>query len=322
MTNSAISKKLDAKILQLFLEAKEKYDPDDELRKIKNCGAGYITVWDKEYPKLLKEIANAPAVLYVKGNVDVLSQPSLAIVGSRKFTGYGVRSAQKLSSEVTEAGMVVVSGLALGIDSVVHRANVDANGKTIGVLACGVDTIYPTTNYQLAEQILARGGAIISEYPCGYPPLKQNFPQRNRIIAGLSLGTMVIEAQEKSGALITAFLALESNREVFAVPGNIDSDSSKGSNYLIQKGAKLVTCAEDIFEELNLNIQTKNVQNFEPENPDEEKVFNMLLDSDGLAMDELIRLTGLNIVSINTILTILEMKGIVSNVSGRFFVNK
>jgi len=317
-SESVIHKKLDDKISGLFLEAREKYSPEDELNKMRDCGAGYITFWDKQYPKLLKEIPNAPAILYVRGDVEVLSQSSLAIVGSRKYTSYGIRSAQKLSHEISEAGLVVVSGLALGIDSVVHRANVDVHGKTIGVLACGVDTVYPSSNRQLAEQILEMGGAIISEYPCGYPPLKQNFPQRNRIIAGLSLGTLVVEAAEKSGALITAFLALEANREVFAVPGNIDCENSAGSNYLIQKGAKLVRNAEDVFEELNILIKLKKSEEYQPETEDESMVIQYLSEPDGLTIDELIRVSGLNIVSINMTLTILEMKGIVSNVGGRF----
>jgi DNA processing protein len=216
--------------------------------------------------------------------------------------------------------MSIVSGLALGIDASAHKAALDAGGVTIGVLGCGLDQIYPVSNYQLGKEMIEKGGAIISEFPIGTPPMKYNFPARNRIIAGLSVGTLVVEAAEQSGALITAYQSLEYNREVFAVPGDIDSIQSAGTNKLIQNGAKMVLSPEDIFNELNIEVKKSETKAKEmlPESEDEKKIVSILSAGEKL-VDEIIVETKLNVIIVNTSLTTLEMKGIVENMGGGRF---
>lgn len=300
-------------------ESQKLFNPDAEIEKIKKLNIGYITIFDKEYPAQLMELPDAPVILYLKGNVEILKEPSLAVVGSRKFTPYGKMAAYKLSREAAEGGLVIISGLALGIDAVAHMAALDAKGKTVGVLGCGIDQIYPASNLGLAKKIIETGGAVVTELSPGTPPLKHNFPARNRIIAGLSLGTLVVEAAERSGALITAYEALEYNREVFAVPGNINSETSGGTNRLIQKGAKLVISTEDIFEELNIEFKKsqKMAKEILPESKEEKIVLDLIAKKD-LLVDNIIEESDLNVIEINTVLTMMEMKGIIENVGGRY----
>lgn len=316
-SSSKLLSKLGEKLAPLVVEARANHDPDAEISKLAEYDVGYITIFDKNYPKLLKEAYDCPAVLYIKGNIDVLDTISLGIVGSRKYTNYGKTFAYKLAKECAESGLTIVSGLALGIDAFAHQATVDVKGKTIGVLGCGLDSIYPVSNFHLGRSILENGGAIISEFPLGVPPMKQNFPARNRIIAGLSVGTLVIEAAERSGALITAYQALEYGREVFALPGNIDSENSVGTNKLIQEGAKLVMNSEDILRELNIEAKTSNkvAQDMMPETAEEKIVIEILRNKDCL-IDEIILESKLNVTSVNSTLTILEMKGFVTNQGG------
>lgn len=312
-----LKKKLDQKIVELIIETRNNYNPDKEIEKLKRLDIGYIAIFDKEYPAQLRELPDAPAILYIKGNYDILKSPSLAVVGSRKFTQYGKNVAYKLAKEVASAGLTVVSGLALGIDAVSHQAALDAGGKTIGVLGCGLDQIYPVANSNLAKQIIDSGSVIITELSPGTPPMKQNFPARNRIIAGLSLGTLVVEAAEESGSLITALSALEYNREVFAVPGSINSETSIGTNRLIQKGAKLVIDASDIFEELNIEVKSnqQKAKDIAPKTEEEEIILN-LISREGSFVDNIVRQSGLNIVVVSATLTMMEMKGMVENVGG------
>lgn len=310
-------RKLGEKIAQLVIEAREQFNPDHEIEKLQKLGIGYMTMYDKEYPPLLKETPDCPAILYIKGNVSALKKASIAIVGSRKFTNYGQKIAKELSKKCTEAGLVVVSGLALGIDTAAHKASLEGGGITVAVLGCGLDRVYPVSNFGLAREILNRKGAIISEFPPGTPALNYHFPQRNRIIAGLSLGTLVVEAAEESGALITAYLALEYNREVFAVPGNIDSDASRGTNLLIQKGAKLVISAEDIFSELNIDVKKAQQQSREilPETKEEKEIVKILRQGEKI-IDDIVVESCLNIIAINATLSMMEMKGLVENIGG------
>lgn len=211
-----------------------------------------ISIESKEYPEQLREIYDAPLKLYVLGNKEILKQSSIAIVGARKATEYGKKIAIQFSKDLSKNGINIISGLALGIDTCAHLGALQATskGKTIAVLGSGLDAIYPKQNVELAKQIIKNGGCIISEYPLGAKPEKQHFPQRNRIISGLSKGVLIVEASEKSGSLITADFALEQGREVFAVPGNISSSTSVGTNNLIKQGAKLVTNYEDILVEI------------------------------------------------------------------------
>lgn len=211
-----------------------------------------ITKKHKHYPVLLKEIHNPPAKLYVQGELPI--GPMIALVGTRKPTQYGQEIAYRLAYDLAAAGCITVSGLAYGIDSIVHRATLDAGGRTIAVMATGLDRVYPASHRGLARDIVAHGGAILTEYPEGTPGMRYHFPARNRIIAGLSLGTVVPEADARSGSLITAFQALESNRVVMAVPGNITSDRSAGPNNLIRAGAISVGSADDIFSAVGLTI--------------------------------------------------------------------
>lgn len=211
-----------------------------------------ISIENKEYPKQLRGIYDAPLKLYVLGNKEILKQPGIAIVGSRKATEYGKKVAQQFSKDLSQNGINIISGLALGIDTCAHLGTLypDSIGKTIAVLGSGLDEIYPKQNVELAKQIIKCGGCIITEYPLGTKPEKVHFPQRNRIISGLSKGVLIVEASEKSGSLITADFALDQGREVFAVPGNILSYSAVGTNNLIKQGAKLVTSYEDILIEI------------------------------------------------------------------------
>ena len=204
-----------------------------------------------KYPNQLREIYNPPKRIYAIGNIEILNKVGIAIVGSRKATEYGKKVAFRLSKDLSERDIVIISGLAKGIDSYAHIGSLNVqNGKTIAVLGSGIKVIYPKENIELARQIVRKGGCIISEYPPDDTPNKSNFPERNRIISGLSKGVVIVEASEKSGALITADFALEQGREVFAVPGNIYSTTSVGTNKLIQQGAKLVMCVEDILSEI------------------------------------------------------------------------
>jgi DNA processing protein len=229
-----------------------KVNPDKEIQKIIKYHIQILTPQDKLYPPLLKNIAVPPQILYTLGNQSILSQPCLAVVGSRHHSIYGKKVVEKIIPALVEKRIAIVAGLALGIDSLGHQATLRKNGKTIAVLGSGLARIYPTSNRFLAKQILEKDGLLISEFPLTSSPLKKHFPMRNRIISGLSLGTVVIEAAERSGSLITANFALEQGRDVFAVPGNIFSQYSQGANMLIQQGAKLVSQPKDILEELDI----------------------------------------------------------------------
>ncbi|MBA4496246.1 DNA-processing protein DprA [Paenactinomyces guangxiensis] len=221
--------------------------------ELKDRGIAVLTPIDEKYPGLLKEIAQPPWVLYIKGDIELLSEPCLAVVGTRKSTPYGLRVTRILSEQITRAGWVLVSGMANGIDGEAHRSALKAEGKTIAVLGTGVDVMYPKNHRSLYEEIAAKG-AVISEMPPGTQPAPGLFPQRNRIISGLSVGTVVVEAAGRSGSLITANFSIEQGREVFAVPGPITSPQSRGTLSLIQQGAKCVIEAEDIFEEFTYNL--------------------------------------------------------------------
>ncbi|MFA5927625.1 MAG: DNA-processing protein DprA [Patescibacteria group bacterium] len=312
-----IRSSLEPRVAELVLSARKTYSPEGEQEKIKRLDLGCVTIDDKQYPSLLAEIPDAPAILYIKGDASAIKKPGIAIVGSRKFTSYGKWVAKKFSTECADNGIVVVSGLALGIDGEAHRAVLDAGGVTIGVLACGLDRIYPSSHIELAREIIERGGAIVSEYSPGTEAFKQNFPARNRIIAGLTLGTLVVEAGEGSGSLITAGCALDYNREVFAVPGGIDSHSSVGTNVLIQKGAKLVMTIYDILDELPIKLKRTEEKAREtiPQSEDEQKIMSVL-EGGEMLVDTIIKESQLNVISVNCALTMMEMKGMIQNIGG------
>lgn len=309
--------KLPTKIANYVLEVKNRVDPDNIVADLIRRDIGYLTVFDEGYPKILKEIYDSPLVLYLRGDAGALAGSALAVVGSRKPTTYGSRVTRTFVKESVESGLVIVSGLALGIDGEAHRATLEFGGKTVGVLACGLDQIYPANHLGLAKEMMKRGGAVISEFPPGTPALKFNFPSRNRIIAGLSLGTLVVEAAKDSGSLITAQCALEYNREVFAIPGPIDSPTSAGTNQLIQQGAKLVSSFDDIAAELPVALKKSSeraADNF-PKTPIEQTIIDLLVTGEG-SVDYLVAESLLGIVAVNSALTTLEMKGMIENIGG------
>ncbi|HDQ22795.1 MAG TPA: DNA-protecting protein DprA [Candidatus Uhrbacteria bacterium] len=315
---------LEENIAQEFIIKRREIDPDQELEKTQKENIQIVTIKDQNYPKLLKEIFTPPALLYVKGNLDNLNQSfNLAVVGTRKITNYGRQITPQIVKPLVQNGFIITSGLALGIDSLSHQSAIEAKGKTIAVLGSGIDSqnIYPSSNRYLAQSILNNNGTIISEFPLGTLPLKHNFPQRNRIIAGLSLGALVIEAAASSGALITAYYALEQNREVFAVPGPLYSQQSIGANKLIQKGAKLVTSHQDILEELNLQAVKNYVANQKilPETK-EEKIIIELLGAEPLHIDKIIKNSNLPTQIATATLSLMEMKGMVKNLGGQNYI--
>ena len=306
-----------------LLEKRNALSPEKLFAELEKENIKLITFQNKFYSPLLREIPSAPAVLYVRGNMEIFKNKSVAVVGSRKYTEYGMRATQGLCRDLVRSGLTIVSGLALGIDAIAHRATLDAEGATIAILGTGIDdeTIYPRDNFNLAQDILASDGALVSEYPPRTPSLKQNFPARNRIMAGLSLGTLVVEAALDSGSLITAGFALEFNREVFAVPGPIFSPQSTGTNFLLKNGAKLVESAADILQEISPNIQmdTETKRVFEPKT-EEEKTIWKALGSDPLHIDRLAKLTRLNQATLGSALSMMEIQGVVRNVGGQNYI--
>lgn len=273
-----------------------------------------ISLQSKNYPAILKEIHDHPKELYMRGEIIEQDKTAIGIVGTRKYSQYGKQVTLDIAGELARMGITIVSGLAKGIDTFAHQAALENQGRTIAVLGGGIDkkSFYPSSNYHLGEKI-SQQGAVISEYPPGTRGTQFTFPQRNRIISGLSLGVVVIEAPEKSGALITAALALEQNREVFAVPGSIYEKNSQGTNQLIKLGAKPVTCIEDILEELNLlhllEIKRKEIK---PETKEEEIIFSVL-SLQPMHIDEIIKKSGLPTSVVNSTLMILELKKAVRN---------
>jgi DNA processing protein len=232
---------------------------EEELLRAKSAGVELLTLDDAGYPELLRQIYDPPVVLYVRGNVEALRAPGIAVVGTRHPTPYGIGMAERLACDLAARGLVITSGLARGVDSAAHRGALHGKGTTIAVLGTGVDVIYPRENNRLAENILASGGAIVSEFALGSFAAPQNFPIRNRIISGIALGVLVVEAGEYSGTRITARNALEQNRELFAVPGNVTNKNSWGPNTLIKQGARLTATWEDVFEELPAEVKAKLV---------------------------------------------------------------
>ncbi len=314
---------LDENIIHDFLAQKMTINPDAEWEKLVKENINVLTINDPKYPKLLKEIWNPPAILYVKGELPPDDGFNLAVVGTRKISTYGRQIASMLTAELVQNGFNIVSGLALGVDALAHQTTVGLGGKTVAVLGSGIDSesVYPAQNRYLAGEIIKTGGAVISEYPLGAIAMPGNFPLRNRIVSGLSLGTLVIEAAEESGALITAQCALEQNREVFAVPGSIFNPTSAGPNKLIKMGAKAVTSVNDILETLNLAQAANFIQNKKilPASPEEEKILANL-SHDPTHIDKLIGACALDAAKIGAILTLMEMKGMVKNLGGMNYV--
>ncbi len=305
-----------------ILDMRDNIDPDKEMEKLEKENIEVLTFLDRKYPKLLKEIHSPPALLYIKGKFEKEDKFAVSIVGTRRATSYGKQTTYEIAYNLAKSGLTIVSGLAIGIDREAHKAALDAGGRTIAVLACGLDkaTIYPPNNRKLADQ-LAECGAIISEYPLQTPALRHYFPARNRIISGLSLGTLVSECGERSGALITARHALEQNREVFALPGNIYSPGSTGPNNLIKMGAKPVTSFQDILDELNLNqaVEYTKVSKIIPDSKEEE-ILLQFLSKESIHVDNLVKKSKLDTAVVTSTLTLMEMKGKVKNLGGMEYI--
>ncbi len=290
---------------------------------LNEIGIKYITYSDDSYPNLLKEIHDPPCVLYYKGkNVLADCSPSIAIVGARKATPYGLTAAENIAAQLSRCGINIVSGLASGIDSAAHRGALSSGGCTLGVLGCGIDVIYPTSNKRLYHEIIEKGGMILTEFPLGTEPQTGNFPRRNRIISGLAYGTLVVEAAENSGSLITAKYACEQGREVYSIPGNITNSQSSGCNLLIKDGAKLITCGDDILEDMFrvFRPMVKNEKAALPELSEEEKNLFIAVTRGIQTSGELAKQLQFPVNQVNGIITMLELKGMITVDMGKIYV--
>jgi DNA processing protein len=319
---------LNKKAIKSFLENRSRINPNEEFEAVQKGNINILTLEDEDYPDLLKHIYDPPPVLYVRGQNLNSGDKTVAIVGTRRASHYGKEIAQKLAFELASLGFTIVSGMASGIDTAAHRGALEAKGKTIAVFGCGVDIIFPAENRGLAGEIEA-SGSLVSEFPLGTGTEKGNFPRRNRIISGLSLGTIVVEGHYDSGAMITAKEALEQGREVFAVPGNVELDQSKGPHWLIKQGAKLVESVADVLEEFNMVMpkkmsndkcqMTNEGRDYSNLSEDERKIVK-ILSLEPKYIDVISTETGLSIPQVSSLLTMLEVRKIICQLPGKMFV--
>lgn len=312
---------LDSRAIQSFNDVRQNFDLEGYCAQIEASGVSVLT-WESEaYPDLLREIPASPPVLFLRGQYEPIDRWAIAVVGTRRLSAYGRQVTRDLVEGLVRNGITIVSGLARGIDAVAHRTALEEGGRTIAVMASGIDKVYPAEHRDMAREIVNGHGVIVTDYPYGAEPESAHFPARNRLISGLSLGVLVVEAGEKSGALITSRFALEQNREVFAVPGNIHSPVSVGTNRLIQQGGKLVTRVDDILEELNLRMVAEQAvaQVILPESAEEAALISQL-SSQPVHVDDLQRLTGMPSSLVSSTLTIMELKGMVQQVGGMNYI--
>lgn len=315
------------KLVESFLSERDHISPEAEWEQLEQLDIRIVPEYDPAYPALLKEIPSPPYVLYTRGNFDLNRFPLVTIVGSRRCTDYGFRVARQLASDLASAGVCVVSGMAFGIDAAAHRGALDVQGPTVAVLGNSLDdaSLSPQEHLGLAHTIIKNNGLLLSEYPPVTAPTKGSFPARNRIMAGMSLGTVVVEAARRSGTLITSRLALEFNRDVFAVPGSIFSEASSGPHQLLRSGAKIVTGVADILEELRLNQHSKNEYDDSPSTPQtdlssDEQALLAILSTEPLHIDKILKLTTLDTSAAGAVLAFLEMKGLVKNLGGMHYI--
>jgi len=312
---------LDSRVIESFLIVRATRSLDRLCADVEAAGAHVVTWESHDYPDLLREIYNPPPVLYVRGTLSDQDNSAVAVVGTRQCTAYGKQVTERFVTDLVANGLTVVSGLALGIDAVAHRVAVEQSGRTIAVLGSGVDVAYPAANARLMERVVEHG-AVVSEYPVGSKPEAANFPARNRIIAGLARCTLVVEAANRSGALITARMALDMNREVCAVPGNVFSPKSDGTNTLIQRGeAKLVMNVQDVLAEMNVTVVTQQMAMKElvPLDATETLVL-AYLGAEPTHVDELARLVSLPVREVSGTLLLMELRGMVRSSGGMTFV--
>jgi DNA processing protein len=294
---------------------------DRTLAWAEQSGNHVVTLADDQYPKTLLDIADPPIMLYVKGRIELLPNPSIAVVGSRNATAQGISNAEKFSEILSQGGLTIVSGMALGIDAAAHQGGLRGNGATVAIIGTGTDIVYPARNRALAHQI-AGGGCIVSEYPLGTPALASNFPRRNRIISGLARGVLVVEAAAQSGSLITARMAAEQGREVFAIPGSIHSPLSKGCHQLIKQGAKLVESAQDILEEFSHYAVSAPKQADTQLTVDPDRPQDALLEAmgfDPVTVDALAVRCRLDAAALNARLLDLELNGLIEMLPGGIY---
>lgn len=311
---------LDSKSVDTIVNLRPRISPDAEMESLERYKVEVLTYNSPAYPQRLKEIYDYPPVLYVRGNLLPEDECCLAVVGTRRATVYGRQVTEEIVSDLARNKITIISGLAKGIDSIAHRTTLEASGRTIAVFGCGLDIVYPAENAKLAREIMEHG-ALISEYPLGIRPKADNFPRRNRIMSGMSLGVLVVEAGESSGALITANQALEQNRDVFAIPGSILSPASKGTNHLIQEGAKLVRNYVDVLEELNLAMVAQQLEMKELLPTDEtEAVLLKQLSHEPTHIDEVCRHSNLTTALVSSTLATMELKGMVKQVGSMNYV--
>lgn len=308
---------MDSDIARSIVQKRNRLDLERAYQKLKKMRVKILTIQEPDYPTLLKEIHRPPPVLFVQGDLLFNHRVALAIVGSRRCSAQGKILAEEFAETLSRLGITIVSGLARGIDSAAHWGALKSKGKTMAVIGCGLDIVYPPENKRLFDQI-AEEGSLISEYPPGTPPLPSHFPVRNRIISGLSRGTIVVEARKRSGALITASLSLEQNREVMAIPGNIRSCHHQGTNRLLKSGACLVEKVEDVLDCLNIPHSLTNAADFQTGPPLTESERNMLdlIDFEPKHLDRLALESNLSIGETSSLLTFLELKGLIKKEAG------
>lgn len=312
---------IDDRTARAIVSLRSSISPDGEIENLSRAGVRVMNWHDISYPPRLKEIYDPPPVLYLLGDLLPADERSVAVVGTRKATAYGRETAATLARDLARNGVTVVSGLARGIDSIAHRAALDAGGRTIAVFGSGLDVVYPSEHARLAHDIQGTG-VLVSEHPLGTKPKAGNFPLRNRVISGMTLGTLVVEAPMYSGALLTVKHALEQNREVFCVPGSIFSPNSEGTNSLIQDGAKLVTSYKDILEELNLTVVAHQIEMraiLQPEDENEALLFGCVT-HEPAHIDDIRRQTHLPISAVSSTLAMMELKGMIKQVGGMHYV--
>lgn len=312
---------LSSKLVETLVQVRSSVDLESVWQRLEKQGINVITWEDKHYPRRLREIDQPPPVLYVRGGLSLEDEWAVAVVGTRRVTPYGRQITEQVATTLAHSGVTVVSGLAHGVDAIAHQAALNAGGRTVAVLGCGVDRIYPPENRHLAERILEHG-ALLSDYAPGTPPEAVNFPPRNRIISGLSMAVVVIEAGERSGALITAEFSAEQGREVFAVPGNINAPQSAGTNRLIQQGAHPLLDVRDILESLDLDLVTEQqtARKVIPADALEAKLLSVL-SQQPMHVDEIRNQADMPIEKISAALTVMELKGLVRQVGGMQYIS-
>lgn len=311
---------LGSKLVENLLKVRAEVSPDAVWERLQQQGIQVLTWEDEAYPRRLKEIDQPPPVLYLRGELLPEDEWAVGIVGTRRITPYGRQVTEEVAGLLARRGITIISGLARGVDAAAHRATLNAGGRTLAVLGSGVDRIYPPEHQRLAEDI-CRQGAILSDYPPGTAPESQNFPPRNRIISGLSLAIVIVEAGERSGALITASFAADQGRDVFAVPGSILAPQSAGTNRLIQNGARPLLDPKDVLEalDLTLSLERQEARRALPDDPLEASLYN-LLGREPQHVDELCNQSGLPVAQVSAALTLMELKGLVRQVGGMNYI--